>query len=118
MLSEAAERALQDGDEGGFEFQNMLASEITEAWHIACRGHGLTDSIFSIAFNCTWIWPCWCSKLHKEKIEEIENKYGSQPPLPGAKNEPEALFIHAPFVSGAPDVIAPGCTGANVFIMD
>lgn len=53
-LKEAAERALQDGDEGGFEFQNMLASEITE------------------------------------KIEEIENKYGSQPPLPGAKNEPEA----------------------------
>jgi len=45
---------LKDGDEGGFEFQNMLASEITE------------------------------------KIEEIENKYGSQPPLPGAKNEPEA----------------------------
>ena len=50
---EAAERALQDGDEGGFEFQNMLASEITEAWiawHIACiacsscmacHGHGL-----------------------------------------------------------------------------
>ncbi|CAK8986324.1 Uncharacterized protein SCF082_LOCUS500 [Durusdinium trenchii] len=29
-LKEAAERALQDGDEGGFEFQNMLASEITE----------------------------------------------------------------------------------------
>jgi hypothetical protein len=56
--------------------------------------------------------------LHKEKIEEIENKYGSQPPLPGAKNEPEALFLHAPFGSGAPDGIAPGCTGANVFIMD
>ena len=50
-MSEAAERALKDGDEGGFEFQNMLASEITEAWHIACHGchgHGLT------AFNCTW----------------------------------------------------------------
>ncbi|CAK8986270.1 Uncharacterized protein SCF082_LOCUS484 [Durusdinium trenchii] len=56
-LKEAAERALQDGDEGGFEFQNMLASEITE------------------------------------KIEEIEGKYGSQPPLPGAKNEPQALAL-------------------------
>ena len=61
---EAAERALQDGDEGGFEFQNMLASEITEAWHIACiacitcmacHGHGLAESILStMAFNCTW----------------------------------------------------------------
>ncbi|CAE7229071.1 unnamed protein product [Symbiodinium natans] len=51
-LKEAAESALQDGDEGGFEFQNMLASEITE------------------------------------KIEELEGKYGTQPPLPGARNEP------------------------------
>eukprot|EP00913_Durusdinium_trenchii_P010689 g10029.t1 len=48
-LKEAAERALQDGDEGGFEFQNMLA--------------------------------------------KIEGKYGSQPPLPGAKNEPQALAL-------------------------
>jgi len=31
-LAKAAETALKDGDEGGFEFQNMLASEITEAW--------------------------------------------------------------------------------------
>ena len=30
---------------------------------------------------------------HEEKIEEIENKYGSQPPLPGAKNEPEVLVF-------------------------
>ena len=29
---QAAESALQDGDEGGFEFQNMLASEITASW--------------------------------------------------------------------------------------
>ena len=45
---------MKDGDESGYEFQNMLASEITE------------------------------------KIEEIESKYGSQPPLPGARNEPQA----------------------------
>ncbi|CAE7283725.1 unnamed protein product [Symbiodinium pilosum] len=51
-LKEAAENALQDGDEGGFEFQNMLAAEITE------------------------------------KIDELEGKYGTQPPLPGARNEP------------------------------
>ena len=31
--------------------------------------------------------------IHEEKIEEIENKYGSQPPLPGAKNEPEVLVF-------------------------
>lgn len=48
-MLDAVEKAKQEGDEGGAEFQSMLANEISE------------------------------------KIEEIEGKYSSSPPLPGAK---------------------------------
>ncbi|OLQ05047.1 hypothetical protein AK812_SmicGene11780 [Symbiodinium microadriaticum] len=83
-LKEAAESALQDGDEGGFEFQNMLASEITE------------------------------------KIEELEGKYGSQPPLPGARNEgPVQVGAKLPLPPPPPAPVAsvalaklPGMPGA------
>ena len=72
---QAAESALQDGDEGGFEFQNMLASEITASWLTGFSKLGGSASASD------------ASDL-QEKIEELEGKYGTQPPLPGARNEP------------------------------
>mmetsp|Transcript_3821 Transcript_3821/g.8920 ORF Transcript_3821/g.8920 Transcript_3821/m.8920 type:complete len:442 (+) Transcript_3821:94-1419(+) len=48
-MHDAAEKAKQEGDEGGAEFQMMLAGEISE------------------------------------KIEELESKHGSAPPLPGSE---------------------------------
>eukprot|EP00931_Biecheleriopsis_adriatica_P073577 TRINITY_DN47838_c0_g1_i1.p1 TRINITY_DN47838_c0_g1~~TRINITY_DN47838_c0_g1_i1.p1 ORF type:complete len:481 (+),score=92.71 TRINITY_DN47838_c0_g1_i1:54-1445(+) len=59
-LKQAADKALSEGDEGGFEFQNMLAAEVGE------------------------------------KIEELVAKYGDQPPLPGAVDEPEPTAAVVP----------------------
>eukprot|EP00439_Symbiodinium_sp_Y106_P034232 s6493_g4.t1 len=54
-MLDAAEKAKQEGDEGGAEFQMMLAGEISE------------------------------------KIEELESKHGSAPPLPGAGGNNKAI---------------------------
>ncbi|CAE6970937.1 TTN, partial [Symbiodinium sp. KB8] len=91
-MLDAAEKAKQEGDEGGAEFQMMLAGEISE------------------------------------KIEELESKHGSAPPLPGAGGNNKAIvpeskargptpsFQTVPPRIGVGSVPPPPISGANSMI--